>query len=547
MADSLSWRFADRFDGQRDSRPPLPASWAESLPVAPDEDGAAILAPRPDEAPGPDSGDLRHPLVAEARREVLELAASWTADYRDLPAGWKALAEDPDAISATRFFLTGHQATLFHPGVWFKNFVLDRLARRSHGVAIHLVIDDEPVAMPGVRTPVLSNDETATWYESYYDEPESELPGDLRRLRNPDLFASFGKRLGAAVRSHVTDPLVVVAWKQVTGLMLRTDRLPHLLAAVRHRFEAEIGLQTLELPLSRLCESEAFARFAAEVLVRGAEFARIYNDVLDEFRNVAGIRRPNHPVPPLATNGATELPFWIYSSEDPVRRRVHVEGEGKTIRLFAPGFSREWRTGPDQLSELIRGMSAAGICFRPRALLTTLLARMLLADQFVHGIGGSLYDRLSDRIAGLFWGLRLPGFLTATGTWRWIPWNAARANERLQRGRQLLRELEQQPERHVDPAIPESARLVEAKRALLARMGEPTGRRERQQEMEQVNAELRRRVEPLVARLVKEVAETEAAQARNQILGSREIAWVAHSRDLPERLAAAADRLVGPA
>jgi hypothetical protein len=180
-------------------------------------------------------------------------------------------------------------------------------------------------------------------------------------------------------------------------------------------------------------------------------------------------------------------------------------------------------------------------------LLTTLFARLFLADQFVHGIGGALYDRLSDRIAELFWGLHLPGFLTATGTWRWIPWNPERENRRLQQARQLLRELDQQPERHVDPADTGGVGLVEAKRALLARMGEPTGRRERQLEMEQINAELRRRVEPRVVQLAREVAEAEAAQTRNQILGSREIAWVAHSRDLPGRLAAAADQLVGPA
>ena len=39
--------------------------------------------------------------------------------------------------------LTGHQPELFHPGVWYKNFVLGSLAQRIEAVGIHLLIDSD--------------------------------------------------------------------------------------------------------------------------------------------------------------------------------------------------------------------------------------------------------------------------------------------------------------------------------------------------------------------------------------------------------------------
>ncbi len=59
-----------------------------------------------------------------------------------------------------------------------------------------------------------------------------------------------------------------------------------------------------------------------------------------------------------------------------------------------------------------------GVKLRPRALLTTLFARLLLGDQFVHGIGGAKYDQLTDALLERFCGVAPPAFITATATVR---------------------------------------------------------------------------------------------------------------------------------
>ena len=62
--------------------------------------------------------------------------------------------------------------------------------------------------------------------------------------------------------------------------------------------------------------------------------------------------------------------------------------------------------------------AARGIKIRTRALATTLFARLVLSDLFLHGIGGAKYDQVTDDIARRFFGFSLPEFATASATLR---------------------------------------------------------------------------------------------------------------------------------
>ncbi|MFM8397032.1 MAG: hypothetical protein ACKOAH_04320, partial [Pirellula sp.] len=48
--------------------------------------------------------------------------------------------------------------------------------------------------------------------------------------------------------------------------------------------------------------------------------------------------------------------------------------------------------------------------------MTTLFMRCFLADGFVHGIGGGIYDRLTDEIIRGFLGIEPPNYAIATAT-----------------------------------------------------------------------------------------------------------------------------------
>src|SRR5437773_2460235 len=64
-------------------------------------------------------------LSAAARRELVERAIGYTSQYRCVPDRWRNL----ESLADVPFVLSGHQPELFHPGVWYKKFVLGPLAR----------------------------------------------------------------------------------------------------------------------------------------------------------------------------------------------------------------------------------------------------------------------------------------------------------------------------------------------------------------------------------------------------------------------------------
>jgi hypothetical protein len=49
--------------------------------------------------------------------------------------------------------VTGHQAELFHPGVWIKNAWACRIARALSGVSLNLVVDNDVARHTGLAVP----------------------------------------------------------------------------------------------------------------------------------------------------------------------------------------------------------------------------------------------------------------------------------------------------------------------------------------------------------------------------------------------------------
>jgi len=88
-------------------------------------------------------------LSGAARRMLLKRALGYTAQYREVPNRWRKIA----SLKNVPFLLSGHQPELFHPGVWYKNFVLGSLARKLDGVGIHLLIDSDTCRSASIRVP----------------------------------------------------------------------------------------------------------------------------------------------------------------------------------------------------------------------------------------------------------------------------------------------------------------------------------------------------------------------------------------------------------
>ncbi len=474
-------------------------------------------------------------LARLARREFLAAAHASTREYIDLPEAYQrrvaAAAEGTAPV-----FVAGHQPRLFHPGVWFKNFALSRLASEHDGVGVNLIIDSDAVGSPAIRVP--AGDAVHPTISSIpLDQTAGEVPFEQRQIQDAATFAAFGKRATAALASLVTDPLVASWWPEVVRSAGREANLGRTIAQARHRLEARWGLVTLEAPQSVVCGLESFAWLVAHLVARPRRTSDVYNAALTDYRRANRIRSRSHPVPNLSASGEWfETPFWVWNASDPARRGLFARRSGRGVAL---SNLAGWETTLDRLddsdaasaAQQLRTLADSGVKIRTRAITTTLFARLLLGDLFLHGIGGAKYDELTDLVIQRLFHLDAPGYMVLSATVRLPVAGRASRPEGSRRIRHELRELVFHPEHYLDRELAgrrgELDQLEEAVARKLAWIRAPisSGGKARHQGIVAANAVLARWVEPARAALASQQADAADAEAREAILGSREYAF----------------------
>ncbi|MBX9788387.1 MAG: hypothetical protein K2Y37_05685 [Pirellulales bacterium] len=351
-------------------------------------------------------------LSRRARAEVVAAARAYSATYRDIPA----------QPNLDRVFLAGHQPELFHPGVWAKNFALSRLATGTRGVAVNLLVDSDTLKRSTIRVP--TGDLARPRVEEVpFDAPGPEIPYEQRTIVDRESWCTFGDRVQHHLASLVRDPLIAEYWPRVLARSQHESLIGACFAQARHELEGDWGLTTLELPQSRVCALDSFAWFAAHLFAEAERFRSVHNHALQRYRRQYHIRSANHPVPELSKDeNGIEMPFWIWTRENPRRRRLYVRRRGAAWELAdRAGWRHELSAGPVDARtfvERILALPVRGVKLRSRALATTMFARVFVGDLFIHGIGGAKYDELTDAIVRRFYGIEPPGYLVLSATLR---------------------------------------------------------------------------------------------------------------------------------
>lgn len=483
-----------------------------------------------------------HTLRQQAREEVLRAAAYWTREL---------IGRRPEFIDSGPLVISGHQPELFHPGVWIKNFAAARIARECGAVSLNLVVDNDIAAVRRIRVPAGTR-EHPTLHSVDFDRPEPAMPWEEARIADRQQFESFGARVQEAMSCwSMPAPLAQRVWPFAVEHSRKTQNLGDCLTAARARLEHVLGYGNLELPIRHLAAQPSFSALVAEVLGRADEFRSVHNTVLDEFRQVNRVRSQTHPVPELsAERGWIEVPFWIWKSGDTVRHHAFVRpGSPEVLLATAPdesaavaGLSPSMNDDPASTQHVLSLMAQQGVRLRPRALATTIYARLVLGDLFIHGIGGAKYDEMTDRILSRFFGVEPPGFLTLSAT-ALLPFAEpfpVTPNE-AGRLRQVLRELEHNPQRYISTDVPEAAALIREKQQLIAEQKDaesrpadscgriPAGTRQsglyRYRRFPEINRQLAAWTAQRRAVTQEELAATRQQIAANQILASREFPW----------------------
>jgi hypothetical protein len=398
----------------------------------------------------------------DIRRQARQEALAAAKDYL-IQSG-----EPVPAFNADNLFLAGHQPDLFHPGVWIKNFALNGLAKAHGATPLNLIVDSDAAKSLTMNVPTLLsgtgkrpgepiNPDHIKMVAIPIDRWTRELPYEELRVADEVTFVSVGDTAAALLHIWGFESILKPFWRELVDQGERTDKMGERLAAARRTFERKWDCHNLELPVSRVCQTQSFAWFACHVLANLPEFHKVYNASIRDYRRRYGLHSKSHPVPELeAENGWLEAPFWAWRADQPRRRPLFARlGEGGIeLRLdneLLPAL-------PLELNAIARGPQAVnawqelepqGVKVRSRALMTTLFARLFLGELFIHGIGGGKYDELTDAIIRDFYQMEPPEFLVLTGTLLLpLPALSARRPD-CRRWARELRDLRWNPERHL--------------------------------------------------------------------------------------------------
>jgi hypothetical protein len=382
-----------------------------------------------------------------------------------------------------------------------------------------------------------------------FDQPSAEIPFEERGIRDEATFASFSERVVALLQPLVDDPMIQSMWPLVLKRNAGERNLGLRMAQGRHAYEQAWHNETLELPQSAVCQLPEFGWFVTHVLAHLPRFWSAHNDALAAYRLAHRIRNRAQPVPDLTEeDGWLESPFWIWSSGAPHRRPLFVQQSADEIELsdrrsrsirLSLTADREGGPAVDQL----RDLSARGVKIRTRALTTTLFARLVLSDLFLHGIGGAKYDQVTDHIARQFFGFALPRFATVSATLRLPIAHQHAETAQIRRISQQARELRFHPERYVHEngalrpgELSEVESLVASKQRWVATAKTPDNARRRHDAITAANQALLSRIRALQTQIERHRDELIRLKRANTILESREFAFCLFPHSQFERL-----------
>ncbi len=465
-------------------------------------------------------------LRRSARAEVLKLVGGDGRGFA--PAGWKESSVNVESP----WFVAGHQPEFFHPGVWFKNFVLAGLARRQNGFGLNVIIDNDTAKSLALKVP--SGGRT---HAVPFDVFQGEIPWEECQIRDQELFQSFPERLAKETHDWPYRTLARSVWDHMSQAATAKN-LGERMVSARRALEGAWGVRNVEIPLSEICRTSTFARFACHLMVEAPFFHRVYNQGVHDYRKRHGIKSKNHPVPDLARQAEwLEMPFWAWIRGESRRRRLWVRHGSGRIEVRAdqhPLGEFSISDNPAEGFQHALSESRTGYKIRSRALTTTMYLRLFLADVFLHGIGGGKYDELTDLLIENVFGLKPPRYFVLSATLL-LPLATPHIDiATVQKLARELRDLHYNPQRHLPPGkIPESlARLVAEKtKAVHEEPSTPAERKKRFQRIRALTDSIRPSIETKIAERREELARLKKNLAERQSLRRRDFSFVLYSEE----------------
>lgn len=505
------------------AKPALPAGHGEVLTRPPFEGWASLARANHAAArawtflvAGVPATDLREQARAESLATAAEFSAGMGVEVA--PPG------PPDGLVVA----TGHQPELYHPGVWIKDFLLQRLADESGATAIDLVVDSDAFQVLGVSAPCMAPGvKRCTQYLAIGGPNTSYASATVPSERDVNDFCAAADNMLASLPAPAVRRHFAAFCAHLEAARPDARSLAELVTMARRRYEAPAGSTYLELPVTSVARTAAFRTFVVDLALNARRFSDAYNAELAEYRFVNKTRSAAQPFPDLAVEtDSVELPLWLL-------------GAGRTsvvARELADGITRlEGIDGtaivdlPADPAAAVAALAASDALIAPKALALTTFVRLFACDLFIHGVGGGRYDRVADGVCRRYYGIEPPEFVVASTT-MYLPIGAHIVSEdEVAAAKARLNRLEHNPDALLDEVEFDSAEehsnaveLAHEKADLVSAIARPDAdKKALGARIREVNTALAALLAPLRAGMEAEVARLEAQRAVSEILTDR--------------------------
>lgn len=430
-----------------------------------------------------------------------------------------SLGSDP-LTDVASLIATGHQAALWHPGILAKDIAVAVAARRFGKGMCHVVVDQDVHETMRLDLPINSDGRLTVEPVELAEvkgsvptgsQPPVDVQGALDRL--DQVRQRHGSALAADVQP-IADALQDLP---------ECRTLAEQVAAVTERLMRPwVGSMPLVFA-SDLLSLPAAANLVEHMLADLPRCAQCYNEAAAHY--------PHAGVGPLAIErDRIELPLWLLRFNRP---RVRVYG-----RLSDSGsvLVDEFDTPIESQSQLA-----------PRAIMLTSLMRSFFCDLFVHGRGGWIYDRVSERWIENWLGRKLAPMAMVTADVH-LDFETPRCS-RAELAKALWRasHLPHNIDRSLadTPMTDDQRQLALRKRSILAHMDDDRDRRRRAgafAELLQINSEFVHRHQGLIDQAERSADEARLGVANAAVAARRD--WCfgvypgARMRELVDQLSA---------
>jgi len=395
---------------------------------------------------------------------------------------------------------TGHQAALWHPGILAKDITVAVAAKRFGTGMCHVVVDQDVHETMRLDLPVNSDGRLSVETVELADvngsvptgsQPPVEVQGALDRL--DQVRRAHGSALAADVQT-VADALHDLP--DCRTLAEQVAALPERL------MRPYVGSMPLVFA-SELLSLPASAELVEQMLADLPDCARCYNEAAAHYPD-AGVGALD------IERKRIELPLWLLRFDRP---RLRVYG-----RLTDSGTVLM-----DQFDTPIEPDARLA----PRAIMLTALMRSFFCDLFVHGTGGRLYDRVTERWMDKWLGRRLAPMAMATADVH-LAFDAPRCGRaELAKALWWASHLPHNLDRSVPDAsmTDDQLQLVRRKRSVLEHMDDDRDRRRRARaftELLQINSEFVRRHQDLIDQAERRADEARLGAANAAVAARRD-------------------------